>query len=79
MDQDRAIGGMAMIELFEQNERMQDDSHNNDEEDDYEAQTEKEEREDALDSALENIGRDKVQRRAEPGAVSDRQEVWLPG
>ena len=24
MDQDRAIGGMAMIELFEQNERMQD-------------------------------------------------------
>ena len=24
LDQDRAIGGMAMIELFEQNERMQD-------------------------------------------------------
>ena len=44
------------------------DSHNNDEEDDYEAQTEKEEREDALDSALENIGRDDLM----PDYNSDR-------
>ena len=44
------------------------DSHNNDEEDYYEAQTEKEEREDALDSALENIGRDDLM----PDYNSDR-------
>ena len=40
-------------ELTEEN-----NSNDNDEEDAYEAQTEKEEREDALDSALEDIGRD---------------------
>ena len=34
------------------------DTHNSNEEDDYEVKTEKEERKDALESALENIGRD---------------------
>lgn len=37
---------------------LDDNSENSNDEDAYEAQTEKEEREDALDSALENIGRD---------------------
>ncbi len=42
----------------EDNLMLDDNSENSNDEDAYEAQTEKEEREDALDSALENIGRD---------------------